>query len=100
MKIKRQSADTGMIIKMKKMIIVSLSIPVLCVITLAINYFLFQRKAVRVPEGIPLAQSDTVEPALMVIDVQEGTTGGSSSEIYHPIKYEASVHTINRAADS
>jgi hypothetical protein len=68
---------------MKKIIISIVSIPVLFVLILVINYIIFQHIVVQISKGEPITQKDTVKQALLVIDIQEGTTGNYSDYDYY-----------------
>lgn len=46
---------------------------------LAVNLILFNITAAKVSEGEPIQNRDPGQVALLVIDIQEGTTGGSSA---------------------
>lgn len=85
---------------MKRIILSIVSILVLIVIILTVNYIIFQKSAVKISEGEPIATWDTVKQALLVIDIQEGTTGKSSAEEYYILKSEELINTINQVADS
>lgn len=85
---------------MKKIIISIISIPVLIILILAVNFFIFQHTGTRISEGVPITQSDTKKRALLVIDIQEGLTGKSSVEDYYIMKSQDLINTINQIADS
>jgi nicotinamidase/pyrazinamidase len=85
---------------MKKIIIAIISVPLLIILILAINFFIFQKTAVQVSKGSPISQKDTIKQALLVIDIQEGTTGSYSDEDYYQSKAEDLIRTINQIADS
>ena len=85
---------------MKKIIIAIISIPLLIILILAVNFFIFQKTAVQVSKGSPISKKDTVKQALLVIDIQEGTTGSYSDEDYYKSKSEDLISTINQIADS
>ena len=85
---------------MKKIIISIVSILVLFVLVLVINYMFFQNTAVQISKGKPITQKDTVKQALLVIDIQEGTTGNYSNNDYYIMKSQEIINTINLLADS
>jgi len=85
---------------MKKIIIAVLSLLVVIILILIINYMIFQHTAVQISRGSPISQKGTVKQALLVIDIQEGTTGSSSDEDYYKSKSEDLISTINQIADS
>jgi nicotinamidase-related amidase len=84
---------------MKKIIIVIISIPVLIILILAVNYIIFINTVNQVSGGEPIAQMDTIKQALMVIDIQEGTTGNYSDNKYYMKKSEEIINTVNILAD-
>ena len=85
---------------MKKIIISIVSILVLFVLVLVINYMFFQNTAVQISKGNPITQKDTVKQALLVIDIQEGTTGNYSDNDYYIMTSQQIINTINLLADS
>jgi nicotinamidase-related amidase len=85
---------------MKKLIISIISIPVLIILILAVNYFIFQHIATQISVGVPIMQKDIKKQALLVIDIQEGTTGKSSVEDYYIMKSHELINNINQIADS
>jgi nicotinamidase/pyrazinamidase len=85
---------------MKKIIIAIISVPLLIILILVINFIVFQNAAVQVSKGKPISKKDTVKQALLVIDIQEGTTGSSSDEDYYKLKSEDLISSINQIADS
>jgi nicotinamidase/pyrazinamidase len=73
---------------------------VLFIAVLIGNLLLFEQRASVVSEGEPIAASDEVHPALLVIDVQEATTGKSSLNQYYMAESEDLIPTINGLAES
>ena len=73
---------------------------VLFIAVLIGNLLLFEQRASVVSEGEPIATSDEVHPALLVIDVQEATTGKSSLNQYYMAESEDLIPTINGLAES
>jgi hypothetical protein len=49
---------------------------------------IFQHTAVQISKGEPITQKDTVKQALLVIDIQEETTGNYSDNDYYIMKSE------------
>ncbi|GET22348.1 hypothetical protein JCM18694_25940 [Prolixibacter denitrificans] len=64
------------------------------------NLLLFEKKASVVSEGEPIATSDVVRPALLVIDVQGATTGEASLNSYYIAESESLIRTINQLTES
>ena len=87
-------------LEMKRIIISIVSIPLLIIMIIAVNFFIFQHVATQISEGVPIKQRDTKKRALLVIDIQEGTTGKSSAEDYYIMKSDRLIKTINQIADS
>jgi nicotinamidase/pyrazinamidase len=85
---------------MKKIILTIFSILVLIVLILIGNLMYFNHVATQVTQGEPIARMDTIRQALLVIDVQEGTTGIAAMEEYYPQKSEALIQNINLLTDS
>jgi nicotinamidase/pyrazinamidase len=85
---------------MKKIIISIVSILILFILILVINYLIFQHTAIQISQGKPITQKDTVKQALLVIDIQEGTTGNYSDNEHYIMKSEEIINTINLLADS
>ena len=85
---------------MKKIILTIVSIIVLFILILAVNYFIFIQTVNEVSQGKPIAQTDTVIQALLVIDIQEATTGNYSDNQYYMNKSEELIKTVNILTDS
>lgn len=85
---------------MKKIILTIVSIFVLFILILVVNFIIFQNTVDQVSQGKPITQKDTLKQALMVIDIQEGTTGNYSDFEYYVMKSEEIINTINLLADS
>ena len=85
---------------MKKLILTIVSIPVLFILILVVNYIIFQSTANRVSQGKPITQKDSIKQAVLVIDIQEGTTGNYSDDEYYKMKSKSIIDTINILADS
>ena len=77
-----------------------MSVLVLIILILVINYIIFQNTVTEISEGEPITQKDTIKQALLVIDIQEGTTGNYSDYEYFMKKSEEIINTINLVADS
>lgn len=85
---------------MKKIIIIVLSVPTLCIIILAVNYIIFEKTGSRISVGEPITPRDTVKKALLVIDVQESITGKLSTNDHYILKSGEMIENINRIIDS
>ena len=85
---------------MRRIIFRILGTIVLIIVVLIGNLLLFEKRASVVSEGEPIATFDVVRPALLVIDVQEATTGKSSLNKYYIANSEDLIRTINGLTES
>jgi nicotinamidase/pyrazinamidase len=85
---------------MKKTIIAIESILVLCVVILAVNYVIWDQSSKKISQGRPIIQKETTKQALLVIDIQEGITGKSSTTDFFVLKSEELVSVVNRVIDA
>ena len=63
------------------------------------NLFIFNRLASKVTEGEPIVNRDPDRVALLVIDIQEGTTGSTSSNQAYIRQSESLISQVNRLAE-
>lgn len=73
---------------------------VLFIVILIGNLLLFEKKASVVSKGEPIVASDVMRPALLVIDVQEATTGDASLNSHYIAESESLIRTINQLAEN
>jgi nicotinamidase/pyrazinamidase len=85
---------------MKKIIISIVSLLVLSVLILVVNYVIWDQSSTRISEGKPIIQKETKKQALLVIDIQEGITGKSSTSEFFVLKSEELISVVNRIIDS
>jgi len=85
---------------MKKIILIIVSVLVLFILILVINYIIFENTVNEISQGESIMQQDSVIQALMVIDIQEATTGSYSDNKYYMKKSEDLIKTINILTDS
>jgi nicotinamidase/pyrazinamidase len=85
---------------MKRIIIVTVSILVLCILILVVNYIVVERSASQISEGKPIIHRGTKKQAVLVIDIQEGITGQSSTSDVFVVQSEALIRVVNRIIDS
>jgi nicotinamidase/pyrazinamidase len=85
---------------MKKIIISIVSVLVLSVLILVVNYVIWDRSSTQISEGKPIIQKETKKQALLVIDIQEGITGKSSTSEFFVLKSEELISVVNRIIDS
>lgn len=85
---------------MKNTVTVLLSLVILVILVLFINYVIFQQTVTRISEGQPITNRDAEKSALLVIDIQEGSTGELTIYDYDERETEEMIKTINQLADS
>ena len=62
---------------------------------LIINLVIFNRLASKVTEGVPIENRDPEQVALLVIDIQEGTTGVASATESYIQQSESFINNVN-----
>jgi len=67
----------------------------LIVAVLVVNLVVFGITAAKVTEGVPIENRDTESVALLVIDIQEGTTGSASITESYISQSEALIKNVN-----
>jgi nicotinamidase/pyrazinamidase len=85
---------------MKKIVIAIVSVLVLCFVILAVNYVIWDQRSNQISQGKPIIQKETKRLALLVIDIQEGITGKSSTTDFFVLKSEELVRVVNRVIDA
>lgn len=85
---------------MKKIIFSIISIVVLSISILIINYILVERSQSEISQGKPIIQKDSIKQALLVIDIQEGITGKASTDDFFISKSEMLIKIVNHILDS
>jgi nicotinamidase/pyrazinamidase len=85
---------------MKKTIIAIVSIVVLSVVIVVVNYVIWDQRSRQISQGKPIIQKETTKQALLVIDIQEGITGKSSTTDFFVLKSEELVSVVNRVIDA
>jgi nicotinamidase-related amidase len=98
--IQRARTTPALNLVMKKIIITIVSLLVLGVVILAVNYVIWGQRSTTISEGKPIVQRETKKPALLVIDIQEGITGTSSTSEFYVRKAEDLISVVNRIIDS
>jgi len=86
----------------KLLLRLSLAIGVVIVI-LVVNLFLFSHNAKKISEGVPIENPDSSKVALLIIDIQEGTTGTVSATegyIEQSATFISRVNEVIRKAES
>lgn len=85
---------------MRKAFIGIASVLVISVLVLVINYFIFQMTTTEISRGKPIVQKDSIRQALLVIDIQEGLTGKSSTDDVFIEKAEELISVVNQITDA
>ena len=85
---------------MKRIIIAVLSILLLSILTLVVNYIVVEESSSQISEGKPIVQNERKKEALLVIDIQEGITGTLSTTDVFVTKSEEFINVVNRIIDS
>jgi nicotinamidase/pyrazinamidase len=85
---------------MKKVIISFVSILVLSVLVLVVNYVIWDQRGSQISQGKPIVRKETTKRAVLVIDIQEGITGKSSTSDFFRMKSEELIGVVNRITDS
>ncbi len=68
----------------------------LFVLILVVNFVIFQRTAIKVTDGEPIENRDPERVALLVIDIQEGTTGSISVTEGYVSQAESLINHVNK----
>ena len=84
---------------MNKILLRLLLAIVFFIVVLAANLALFNLTAGKITEGVPIENPDPESVALMVIDVQEGTTGVKSITESYQEQSEAFIGHVNQAIE-
>jgi nicotinamidase-related amidase len=66
------------------------------VAVLVVNLVIFTRVATRITEGVPIENRDPEQVALLVIDIQEGTTGAASVTEPYILQADSFISDVNR----
>lgn len=85
---------------MKKIIISIITIFVLSILTIIINFILVENSQSEISQGKPILQTDPIKEALLVIDIQEGITGEASSDDFFTSHSEMLIKIVNHIIDS
>ena len=81
---------------MKKIVLYTLLVIALIIGTLGINLLVFNKTATRISKGDPIPDYETDNPALLVVDIQEATTGSVSWTDSYISQGEALISRINQ----
>ena len=85
---------------MKKIILSIVSILVICIAIIVINFFIFQKNSRVISQGKPIIKYDTIKQALLVIDIQEGLTGKLATNDDYLGNSDELIRIINQIVDS
>lgn len=80
---------------MKKIALYAGLVIVTLVGILAMNLFIFNRIASRISEGTPIPDYGTRKAAILVVDIQEGTTGSVSATESYTVQADKLIQNIN-----
>ncbi len=81
-----------------KIILSTVGAIILFILILIINLIIFEKNASKISEGIPIEQGEVAHPALLVIDIQEATTGTVSLNQHYIDKSDKSIDNINKVS--
>jgi nicotinamidase/pyrazinamidase len=84
----------------KKIILSIVTLLVLFVLVLFVNYKIWDKKSSRISQGKPIIQKEEKKQALLVIDIQEGITGKSSTDDFFTKNSEKLISAVNLVIDS
>lgn len=85
---------------MKKILLTFVSLLVLVILILVVNYLVFVKMATRISVGEPINPKETKNLAVLVIDIQEATTGNYSMYDNLVLNAEGLINNTNQIADS
>ena len=85
---------------MKKIILSIISILVICVAVIIINFIIVEKNASVISKGKPIIKNNETKQALLVIDIQEGLTGKLATSDSYQINSEELISNVNQIADS
>ena len=85
---------------LKKIVVVTASILALSILILVVNYIVVDRLQSQISEGKPISQKETKKEAVLVVDIQEGITGKSSTSDVFVGQSEELIGVVNRLVDS
>jgi nicotinamidase/pyrazinamidase len=83
----------------KKIILSIVGLIVLLILILIINLVIFEKKASLVSKGIPIETYNKINPALLVIDIQEATTGSMSNIQHYKNESSRFIEQANTVAE-
>ena len=85
---------------MKKIILSIISVLVLCVVIIIVNFIIVEKSSSEISQGKPIVKNNAVKQALLVVDIQEGLTGKIAANDDYVIKSDELISNINQIADS
>ena len=84
---------------MKKILLYTGLVIITLVGILAVNLFIFNKSAARISEGTPIPDYGTLKSAILVVDIQEGTTGSVSVTESYTIQADGLIQSINNLTE-
>ena len=85
---------------MKKIIFTIISVIVVCVAIIIVNFIIVEKSSSETLRGKPIVKNNAAKKALLVIDIQEGLTGKLAANDDYVIKSDELIANINQIADS
>ena len=85
---------------LKKIILGIVGLLVLFIIALFVNYKIFEKNWTSVSQGKPIGNYVERRAALLVVDIQEGTTGNSSRNSFYKKDADKLIQKINYLSDN
>lgn len=83
----------------KKVIWSFIAVIMLLIVVVIVNFLVFQKMATVVSEGQPIGHYENPQAALLVIDIQEATTGAVSDNTYYQDKSAVLIQRVNLLAE-
>jgi nicotinamidase/pyrazinamidase len=84
---------------LKKIILGTIGLLFLFIIVLVVNYKNFEKNWTSISLGQPIGNYDERRAALLVVDIQEGTTGNASRNLFYKKSADKLIEKINYLSD-
>ena len=84
----------------KKVIWSFLTVIMLFIVVIIVNFLIFQKLATLVSEGKPIGDYENPQAALLVVDIQEATTGDMSDNSYYKERSGKLIHIVNLLSEN
>ena len=86
--------------KLKKIILGTIGVIILFILVVIVNLIVFEKESSVVSKGQPIENYNRSQSALLVLDIQEATTGESSLNPYYREESDALISKINLIIDA